>query len=167
MIFAGDCRPSFVLVDSCLELAANALQEAQVDLLTWLLRRMGDGARSLKDRVARQRAACLLWRLLPGAPEVLDRAKVQLQSLAKARNGGRSLKWRGFFGKIGETHGKSMKNSRFQAHSHWNSVGFRMRNHGNPMEIGLNVLNPMPACCPDLGCVRIRRRPFGWRLSAA
>eukprot|EP00913_Durusdinium_trenchii_P015860 g14905.t1 len=70
ILCSGDCRSSFILVDGCLDLLATAADEAggSAELLSWLLQRLGGEAKALRDRAARQRAASLLWRLLPDEP---------------------------------------------------------------------------------------------------
>ncbi|CAK9033481.1 CCHC-type domain-containing protein [Durusdinium trenchii] len=90
ILCSGDCRSSFILVDGCLDLLATAADEAggSAELLSWLLQRLGGEAKALRDRAARQRAASLLWRLLPDEPSkvsrlILGAAEMALLDLAK------------------------------------------------------------------------------------
>eukprot|EP00435_Cladocopium_sp_Y103_P032816 s1332_g8.t1 len=91
ILCCGDCRSSFVLVDACIDLlgtAAHEVESAPGQLLGWLVQRLGGEAKALRDRPARQRAASLLWRLLPEKEHqvsrlILDAATMALLDLAK------------------------------------------------------------------------------------
>jgi len=91
ILCSGDCRSSFVLVDACIDLlgaAAHEVQSSPGPLLAWLVQRLGGEAKALRDRPARQRAASLLWRLLPEQKDqvsrlILDAATMALLDLAK------------------------------------------------------------------------------------
>lgn len=91
ILCCGDCRSSFVLVDSCIDLlgtAAHEVENTPGQLLSWLVQRLGGEAKALRDRPARQRAASLLWRLLPEKEHqvsrlILDAATMTLLDLAK------------------------------------------------------------------------------------
>jgi len=90
ILCCGDCRSSFVLVDACINLLGTAAHEVESapGLLGWLVQRLGGEAKALRDRPARQRAASLLWRLLPEKEHqvsrlILDAATMALLDLAK------------------------------------------------------------------------------------